>query len=201
MENPEKQQQETTTVTISKRALLVEDYIPCQKIMTHYLKQLGYEVELAENGITAIEHVQSKVYDLIVEDLGLSGVTGKEVIKNVRESPLNVGTPLLIWTAYANKYDEEKYLAWGADGVLIKVCQIKELKRAIDRCFLKSRYQRKFHYQLQNFKKKCDRFFNEAERLRDSESVNKFKFSLHEALITIEEHQHWLKLNRNEKQI
>ena len=130
MEHEEKQAQETT-VTISKRALLVEDYVPCQKIMMHYLKQLGYEQELAVDGITAIEHVQSKIYDLIVEDLSLSGVSGKEVIKNVCESPLNVGTPLLIWTAYANKYDEEKYLAWGADGILIKVCQIKELKKAL----------------------------------------------------------------------
>ena len=153
MEHQEKQLQETS-VTISKRALLVEDYIPCQKIMTHYLKQLGYEVELADNGITAVEQIQSKVYDLIVEDLGLSGVTGKEVIKMARESPLNVGTPLLVWSAYVNRYDEEKYLAWGADGVLIKACQVKELKKAIDKCFLKSRYHRKFHYQLQNFKKK-----------------------------------------------
>ncbi|WP_342146983.1 response regulator [Rickettsiella endosymbiont of Aleochara curtula] len=200
MEHQEKQLQETS-VTIGKRALLVEDYIPCQKIMTHYLKQLGYEVELADNGITAVEQIQSKVYDLIVEDLGLSGVTGKEVIKKVRESPLNVGTPLLVWSAYVNRYDEEKYLAWGADGVLIKVCQVKELKKAIDKCFSKSRYHRKFHYQLQNFKKKCDQFFDEAQALKDSECVNQFKFSLHEALATIEEHQHWLNLNKNEKHV
>ena len=125
--------QTITTVTISKRALLVEveDYVPCQKIMIHYLQKLGYEVELAADGITAIQRVHNKVYDLIVEDLGLSGSSGKEV----RSSTLNVGTPLLVWSAYVNSNDEEKYLAWGADGVLIKVCQVKELKKAIGRCF------------------------------------------------------------------
>lgn len=127
------QKQTIATVTISKHALLVEDYVPCQKIMTHYLQQLGYEVELAADGITAIQRVHNKIYDLIVEDLGLSGASGKEVIQNVRSSTLNVGTLLLVWSAYVNRNDEEKYLAWGADGVLIKVCQVKELKKAIER--------------------------------------------------------------------
>ena len=151
------QKQTATTITVSKRALLVEDYVPCQKIMTYYLQKLGYEVELAADGITAIEHVYNKVYDLIVEDLDLSGASGREVIQNVRSSALNVGTPLLVWSAYVNRNDEEKYLAWGADGVLIKVCQVKELKKAIERCFLKTCYHRKFYYQLRNFKKKWER--------------------------------------------
>lgn len=193
------QKQTITTVTISKCALLVEDYVPCQKIMIHYLQQLGYEVELAADGITAIQRVHNKVYDLIVEDLGLSGASGKEVIQNVRSSTLNVGTPLLVWSAYVNSNDEEKYLAWGADGVLIKVCQVKELKKAIERFFLKTRYHRKFYYQLQNFKKKWEHFLNETETLKDSEYINKFKFALYEALQTIEEHQYWLNLSRNEK--
>jgi DNA-binding response OmpR family regulator len=62
-------------------------------MMTYYLQRLGYEVELAADGITAIEQVHSKVYDLIIEDLGLIGASGKEVIQNVRTSDLNVGTP------------------------------------------------------------------------------------------------------------
>ncbi|TLY48273.1 MAG: response regulator [Gammaproteobacteria bacterium] len=195
----EAKQTVATTVTIRKRALLVEDYVPCQKIMTHYLQQLGYEVELAADGIEAIEFVHSKVYDLIIEDLGLTGISGKEVIQNVRTSTLNIGTPLLVWSAYVNKNDEEQYLAWGADGVLIKVCQVKELKKAIEKCFLKTRYHRKFYYQLRNFKKKWDQFLIEVETWKHNECINKFKFSLHEALTTLEEYQRWLNLNRNEK--
>lgn len=193
------QQQTVTTITIRKRALLVEDYVPCQKIMTYYLQQLGYEVELSIDGVTAIKYVHNKMYDLIVGDLGLSGAPGKEVIQNVRSSVLNVGTPLLVWSAYVNKNDEEKYLAWGADGVLTKVCQIKELKKTIERCFLKTRYHRKFFYQLQNFKKKCENFLNEVEKWKDSECISRFKVTLFEALRTIEEHQHWLNLGNNEK--
>lgn len=78
-------------------------------------------------------------------------ISGKKIIQVARESKLNVGTPLIVWTAYANKNNEEKYLAWGADGALTKTCQIKELKRVIKRCFLKPRYHRKLYYQLINF--------------------------------------------------
>lgn len=200
MEN-EKKQHRAPMVTIIKRALLVEDYIPCQKIMTYYLRELGYEVDLTADGSTAIKKVNTKIYDLIIEDLGLGNVSGKEVIQSVRNSTLNIGTPLLIWSAYVNKNDEEKYLNWGADGVLIKVCQIKDLKKAIDKCFLKTRYQRKFYYQLQTFKKKCEQFFVEIEGWKDCECINRLKYTLHEVLVNIEEHQHWIKLVKKEDQI
>lgn len=197
MENEEKQQR-APNITIIKRALLVEDYIPCQKIMVYYLRELGYEVDLVADGSKAIKNINTKIYDLIIEDLDLGNISGKDVIQNVRNSTLNIGTPLLIWSAYVNKNDEEQYLTWGADGVLIKVCQIKDLKKAIEKCFLKTRYQRKLYFQLQAFKKKCELFFNEIESYRDKECIDKFKYTLHEALVSIEEHQHWLNLIKNE---
>ena len=112
----------------------MEDYEACQRIMTHYLRELGYQVDLATDGISAIQKVHSRAYDLIIEDIGLSGrISGREVIQYVRESKLNADTPLIVWSAYVNKDDEEKYLAWGADGVLIKACQSK---KAIEKCLL-----------------------------------------------------------------
>ncbi|MEN9449683.1 MAG: hypothetical protein RJA83_297 [Pseudomonadota bacterium] len=111
MEQPEELKQE---INIVKRALLVEDYMPCQKIMTHYLNKLDYEVDLVDDSLTAIENIQSKTYDLIIKDINLHGsISGEKVIRTIRESELNVGTPLIVWTAYANKNDEEKYLDWG----------------------------------------------------------------------------------------
>jgi hypothetical protein len=42
--------------------------------------------------------------------------------------------------------DEEKYLAWGGDKVLIKACKITDLEKAIQQCFLTPKYEREFHY-------------------------------------------------------
>jgi CheY-like chemotaxis protein len=196
MEHPEEQKQE---INIVKLALLVEDYVPCQKIMTHNLDQLGYQVDLAADSLTAIQHIQNKTYDLIIGDINLYGcLSGKNVIQTIRESKLNIDTPLIVWTAYANRNDEEKYLAWGADAALIKACQIKDLKKAIEKCFLKPRYFRKLYYQLKNFKNKLERFINDPEKLKDSEYINQFKCCLHDALITTEEYQHWVDFQQNE---
>lgn len=53
---------------------------------------------------------------LILADIRLNGVvSGREVIQYVRDSELNVGTPLIVWSAFVNKNNEEKYLAWDAD--------------------------------------------------------------------------------------
>lgn len=43
-----------------------------------------------------------------------------------------------------------------------------------------------------------DQFLIEIEALKDNECISKFKFSLTEALATLEEHQRWVNLGRNE---
>lgn len=128
MEQQEEQKQES----IIKRALLVEDYVPCQKIMAYYLDQLGYQVDLVDDSLTAIQNIQTETYDLIIQDINLHGaISGKEIIQEIRNSKRNAGTPLIVWTAYANKNDEVKYLAWGADSALIKWCTDKVLENTI----------------------------------------------------------------------
>jgi DNA-binding response OmpR family regulator len=92
----------------------VEDNEACQRIMTVFLQKLDYQVDLAADSKTAIQKVNSYAYDLIIEDVSLlDGISGKKVIQVAREGKLNVGTPIIVWSAYVNRNDEEKYLAWG----------------------------------------------------------------------------------------
>ncbi len=91
-------------------------------------------------------------------------------------------------------------MAWGADGVLIKACGIKDLKKSIQQCLLTPRYERKLYYQLRNFKKKWERFIKKAEELKDIEGVNQFKYGIHEVLITIEEYCQWLDFHGKRKE-
>jgi CheY-like chemotaxis protein len=143
MEQQEEQKKESI-----KRALLVEDYEACQRFMSIYLQNLGYQVDLVDDSLTAIQKIQSKTYDLIIEDVNLHGSkSGEKVTQAIRESELNIDTPLIVWTAYANKNDEEKYLSWGADGALKKACGIEGLKKSIAKCLLKAIYKRSFYFQ------------------------------------------------------
>jgi DNA-binding response OmpR family regulator len=152
MEHQEEQKQKINTI---KRALLMEDYFPCQKIMINYLRKLNYQVDLIDNGIKAIPFIYSIPYDLIIADIRLKGGPGWKVIECVRESESNAGTPLIVWSAFVNNSnDEEKYLAWGADGALVKWCLYEELENKIQQCFLMPRYKRNFIYKFKAFQKK-----------------------------------------------
>lgn len=149
------QQEKQKKINIIRRALLMEDYVPCQKIMINYLRKLNYQVDLIDNGIKAIQFIYSIRYDLIIADIRLKGTPGWKVIEFVRESESNAGTPLIVWSAFVNNSnDKEKYLAWGADDALVKWCLYEVLENKIQQCFLMPSYKRDFIYKFKAFQKK-----------------------------------------------
>jgi DNA-binding response OmpR family regulator len=190
MEQQEEQKQE---VNIIKRALLVEDYEACQRFMSVFLQNLGYQVDLVDDSFTAIKNIQSKTYDLILEDINLHGCkSGKKIIQLIRKNKENIGTPIIVWSAYVNKSDEEEYLAWGADAALKKNCGIEGLKNAIEKCHLTSRYERKFRFQLIGLIEKWKHFLKEASRLKGIQFIWNLEFILHEAITILKEYNQWL---------
>lgn len=197
MEQQEEQKQE---ISIIKRALLVEDYVPCQRIMSIYLQILGYQVDLVDDSFTAIQKIQSKTYDLIIQDINLHGCrSGKKIIQTIRENKKNMGTPIIVWSAYVNKNNEEKYSLWGADSVLIKACQMPDLEKAIQQCLLTPRYERKFRFQLIVLREKWKRFLNEASRLEWVQFIWNFEFILQEAVTILKEYFQWLDFQQKEE--
>lgn len=152
------------------KALLIEDYLLHQKIMTHYLQQLGYQVDLIIDSSAAIQEIDSQMYDLIIVDINLYGhLSGKEFIQIVRQSKLNAGSPIIVWSAYVNTNEEEKYHYWGADTALKKDVRIEDLKNAIWKCLLKPRREREFYYKSNYYKKTSARGFYQL-----SKSTNNF---------------------------
>jgi DNA-binding response OmpR family regulator len=121
--------------------------------MSINLHKLGYQVDLVADGSTAIQKIHSKTYDLIIKDINLRGdISGKEVIQEIREIERNVDTPVIVWSAYVHKNDEKKYITWGADGVLIKACRVKELKKSIAQSLLKVKYKERFCFEKNSAK-------------------------------------------------
>ena len=119
-------------------AFLMEDDEACQKIMHYYLRQLKYQVDLTNDGSRAIQFIENFTYDLIIVDIRLYGTSGKDVIQYVRDSELNPDTLLIVWSAFVNKNDEEKFLSWGADGALVKWNLPNGLKNLIQKCLKKN---------------------------------------------------------------
>lgn len=181
-------------------ALLMEDDKACQRVMTHFLQQLNYEVDLADEGEKALKMAQDKQYDLILTDVRNKGLSGKEVIPLIRNKnkSRNVGTPIIVWSAFVNKKNEEIYLSWGADGALTKPCKLDGLKIAIDECSALQPYERKFHHRIKIIERECranggQRGFLEKLFILDNRQL----VILADALESIIEYKQWNDLSHS----
>lgn len=202
---PKEKKQEIKSIT---RALLMEDYVPCQKFMTYFLNKLDYQVDLVIDSLNAIQNIRNKIYDLIIADINIKGcLSGKKVIQIIRESKLNVGTPLIVWSAYVNEEDEEKYLSWGADAALIKACNRKDVEKVIQQCLLTPRYEREYLYKLKTLQKEWKESGGPIEWARNIRDfcqssfpiIDKAKLIADKAKHIINEYQCWVNVSTKEE--
>ena len=135
---------------ITKTALVVEDDLICQRIITVNLTKLDFIVDAVSDATTAINKLKDNAYNLIVTDLRLPDKSGAEVIKAARLSVLNQAAPLIVSSAQLDEGNVKSYLDLGADAVLIKPYSYEKLEETIKNCYLIPGYQRKFSYQIKN---------------------------------------------------
>lgn len=67
------------------KILIVEDDLDIAEVERDYLKLSGYDVDIVENGVTAIEMEKKNGYSLILLDLMLPGLDGFSVCKKLKE--------------------------------------------------------------------------------------------------------------------
>lgn len=99
------------------RILIVEDDPQIRKIESDYLKNAGYDVVVAADGVQGELMASTQQPDLIILDLNLPGKDGVEVCKKVRKGS---GIPILMVTARTKEIDELIGLEVGADDYIKK---------------------------------------------------------------------------------
>lgn len=112
-------------MTESSRVLLVEDDPHLAKGLLFNLEREGYEVFLVNNGLSALDQLREKDFDLIILDLMLPKMGGLEVARTIRET--NTRFPILMLTAKSSRKDREIGLEAGADDYLTKPFHLPEL--------------------------------------------------------------------------
>jgi len=112
--------------------LLVEDHVINQKIAIATFNLLGYQVDLAEDGLEALEAVKVKDYDLIFMDIQMPQMDGLEATQKIRQ--LDCKQPIIIaMTANTGReYQEEAYQN-GMDDFISKPVIPETLSLAIDK--------------------------------------------------------------------
>lgn len=112
------------------RVLLVEDDARIVDFIQRGLKAEGYSVEVARTGLDAIALATVGKFQVIILDLGLPDLNGREVCERLRNS--GVGTPILMLTARDTVQDKVTGLRSGADDYMSKPFAFEELLARIE---------------------------------------------------------------------
>ncbi|MDR2015152.1 MAG: response regulator transcription factor [Azoarcus sp.] len=111
------------------RILIAEDDSIIADGLSRSLRQGGYAVDWAPNGIEAETALLTVSYDLLILDLGLPKLPGLEVLKRLRARGAKV--PVLILTALDGTGDRVKGLDLGADDYMVKPFELAELEARV----------------------------------------------------------------------
>jgi DNA-binding response OmpR family regulator len=106
------------------RILVVEDEMQIARTLRDFLEVAGFDVTVVGDGSAALASVRGDRPELIVLDLGLPGIDGLDVARELRRTS---ATPIVMLTARGEESDRIVGLELGADDYLVKPFSPKEL--------------------------------------------------------------------------
>ena len=111
--------------------LLVEDNVVNQEVARGVLARLGYGIDVAVNGVAALEALASRYYALVLMDCQMPEMDGYAATRAVRSGDVHVRDryiPIIAMTAHAQPGDRERALAAGMSDYLTKPIDVAQLQ-------------------------------------------------------------------------
>lgn len=109
--------------------LIVDDNAGILHTMDIILTEKGYRVEIADNGLDAIEQIRNRSFDLVISDIKMSHVTGVDVLKEIKRVSPEI--PTIMITAFTMDKLVQEAQQEGAEAVLHKPLDFDELHSVI----------------------------------------------------------------------
>lgn len=121
---------------IGKRILLAEDNDLNAEIATELLKDAGFEIVRAEDGVICVELLEqseSGYYDLILMDIQMPNMNGYDATRTIRalRDPEKANIPIFAMTANAFEEDKREAFRCGMNGHIAKPINVKELMHTL----------------------------------------------------------------------
>lgn len=117
------------------KALVVEDSLVTQRLMTIFLEHMGFDVEFVENGRDALIAVKSSDYNIIFLDVMIPIIDGYRVCKTLKASALTKDIPVIMLTSKAGMFDKVRGKMAGTDIYLTKPIIHTKLLMAVNKFF------------------------------------------------------------------
>ena len=105
--------------------LVVEDDKNLRKLMAAILKQKGYSVLNAEDGVTALDIINTSHVDLVISDIMMPNMDGYALTDELRQ--LNNNLPVIMVTAKETLEDKKKGFSAGTDDYMVKPIDMDEM--------------------------------------------------------------------------
>jgi signal transduction histidine kinase len=118
------------------RVLVAEDNDVNQMVAVRFLEKLGFQADVASNGLQAVEAYKRIKYDLVLMDCQMPEMDGFAATRAIRGSESDLGEtrlPIIALTANAMMGDRQKCLESGMDDYISKPLKLSELKDLLER--------------------------------------------------------------------
>ncbi len=140
--------------------LLVEDDLQLAKIIKRILETKGFDVELVDDGLKAVDKIKERAFDLYLIDINIPNISGLELVKYIRE--LYDDGFIIMITASVDEYYFEKAYEYGCDDYIKKPFHITELEVRIKHLLNK---EKSFTFDEYEFRFEDNELFKNGKRI------------------------------------
>ena len=113
------------------RVLAVDDSVDAVEFLARLLRLSGHEVEVAYDGTSAVQAALAMRPDVVLLDIGLPGLTGYEVARQLRQEPALKNTVLVALTGYGRESDRQRSRNAGFSYHLVKPAEVSEVEKIL----------------------------------------------------------------------
>lgn len=117
---------------MKSKVLVVDDNADNVAILRGFLESRGYGVAAAVNGMDALDCLRRDVFDLVLLDVMMPGMSGFEVLEQIRKQPATTKLPVILLTAKVEDDDLMTGYGGGADYYITKPFTPRQLFYGID---------------------------------------------------------------------
>ncbi|HEY3389221.1 MAG TPA: response regulator [Prolixibacteraceae bacterium] len=112
---------------MAKTIMTVDDSASVRQMVSYTLREAGYDVVEACDGVDALEKINSAVFNLIITDLNMPRMDGISLIKQLRTNPKIKFTPILLLTTESQNEKKMEGKSAGATGWIVKPFKPEQL--------------------------------------------------------------------------
>ena len=113
------------------RVLVVDDSISIRKYVQRFLDRTGYEVEVAPDGMEALNIMGRVKFDAVITDLEMPVMHGYDLIAEMKRNPALTNIPVIVLTSRAGEKHRQKAIEMGAQDYLVKPFEEQEMLGAL----------------------------------------------------------------------